>query len=186
MSVTAVPIIPVKRGYLVYLWIGVALALIGAAALAAVGIGSHQTPSGLSYQILRNGKGTAHPTDTDIALVNYEGRLTDGTVFDKSQQPTPMPVSGVVKGFGEGLKLMTKGARYRLRIPPALGYGNSPPPGSPITPTSTLVFDVELVDFLPEAQVRAMQQQQMMQQQMMQQGQGGAPNAAGAPPTGAR
>jgi FKBP-type peptidyl-prolyl cis-trans isomerase FkpA len=183
-TVTAVPIAPIKRGYLVWLWAGIVAAVAAAAALAAVGTGVHQTPSGLVYQVLKRGTGTTHPTDSDVALVNYVGRLSDGTVFDRSQQPTPMPVSGVVKGFSEGLKLMTKGARYRLRIPPALGYGASPPPGSPITATSTLIFDVELVDFLSEAQVRAIQQQQMMQQQLMGQMGGGEPGGApgSAPP----
>ena len=56
------------------------------------------TASGLQYKVLTPGSG-AKPTDTDIALVNYVGRLTDGKVFDQSQQPTPMPVAGVVPGF---------------------------------------------------------------------------------------
>ena len=179
-SVTAVPILPVKRGYLVWLWVGVAFALVIAAALAWAGTDMKTTPDGLVYQVIRPGKGDAHPTDSDVALVNYEGRLTDGAVFDKSQQPTPMPVAAVVKGFGEGLKLMTKGARYRFRVPPQLGYGDSPPAGAPIPPGATLVFDVELVDFLSEAQVRQIQQQQMMMQQM--QGGGMTPGAPGAPP----
>ena len=179
-TVTAVPIAPTKRGYLVYLWVGVVAILIAAIALARAGDVEQQTPSGLGYQVLKAGVGSAHPTDTDVALVNYEGRLADGTVFDRSQQPTPMPVAGGVKGFGEGLKLMTKGARYRFRVPPALGYGNNPPPGSPITPSSTLVFDVELVDFLSEAQIQALQQQQMIQRQMMNRG-GSRSEGADAP-----
>lgn len=188
-SVTAVPIKPTKRRALLYIWLGVALAVIAAAALAwqaptdpvagflaknARGTGVVETASGLQYQQLSAGTGTARPTDADVALVNYEGRLTDGTVFDKSQQPTPMPVTGVVPGFSEALKLMTKGSKYRFWIKPSLGYGARA--SGPIPANSVLVFDVELLDFLPEAVIRQMQAQQRMQQ-------GGMPGA-GAPPPG--
>lgn len=113
-----------------------------------------QTPSGLQYKVLTPGKG-AKPTDTDIALINYTGTLTNGTEFDKSQQPTPMPVAGVVPGFSEALKLMAKGAKHRIWIKPELGYGAKAT--GPIPANSVLVFDVELIDFLPEAVVRQMQ-----------------------------
>ncbi|MES2339701.1 MAG: FKBP-type peptidyl-prolyl cis-trans isomerase [Pseudomonadota bacterium] len=117
-----------------------------------------QTPSGLQYKVLKPGKG-ARPSDTDIALITYTGTLTDGTEFDKSQQPTPMPVSGVVPGFSEALKLMPKDAEYRIWIKPELGYGAKA--AGPIPANSVLVFDVKLLDFLPEAVVRQMQAQQM-------------------------
>ncbi|RYY09141.1 MAG: FKBP-type peptidyl-prolyl cis-trans isomerase, partial [Alphaproteobacteria bacterium] len=116
-TVTAVPLRPVKRSYLIYLWIGLALALVSAFALARQGDdvmtrnarakGVVTTASGLQYKVLKPGAG-AKPTDTDVALINYEGKLLDGSTFDKSQQPTPMPVSGVVPGFSEALKLMPK------------------------------------------------------------------------------
>ena len=148
-----------------------------------------ETASGLQYKILSPGKGGAKPTDTDIALVNYEGKLTDGTTFDKSQQPTPMKVTDVVPGFSEALKLMPKGSKYRFWLKPSLGYGEKVT--GPIPAHSILVFDVELIDFLPESVIRQMQ---MQQQQMMQQ-QGGAPGGlppgvggppgSGAPPAGA-
>ena len=182
-SVTAVPLLPVKRGYLVWLWLGVALALLAAAALAWAGdVGLKATPSGLRYKVLVPGKPGPHPTDTDVALVNYTGKLTDGTVFDKSPQPTPMPVAAVVPGFSEALKLMTKGAKYRFWLPPALGYGDKA--NGAIPANSTLVFDVELIDFLPEAEIRRIQAQQQMQQQMM--GAGGASGmpSQGMPPQG--
>ena len=135
-----------------------------------------ETKSGLQYKILTAGKGGAKPTDADVALVMYEGKLTDGTVFDKSQQPTPMKVSEVVPGFSEAMKLMPKGAKYRFWIKPSLGYGEKA--AGPIPANSVLVFDVELLDFIPESVLRQMQQQQMMQQ-------GGAlPPGAGAPPAG--
>ena len=181
-TVTAVPIAPVRRAYWLWLIAGLVAALVAAAALAAAGnAGMKATPSGLLYKELKAGTGP-HPTDTDIALVQYEGKLADGTVFDKSQQPTPLPVAGVVPGFAEGLKLMSKGAKYRLWIKPELGYGAEAK--GPIPANSTLQFDVELVDFLPEATVRQLQMQQMMQQQMRG-GAGGMPGGApGAMPEG--
>ena len=177
-TVTAVPLLPVKRAYLVWLWIGLALALVAGVALAKAGdTGIRSTASGLQYKVIAPGTGTARPSDTDVALVNYTGKLTDGTVFDKSQQPTPLPVARMIPGFTEGLKLMPKGAKYRFWIKPELGYG--PAANGPIPANSTLVFDVELVDFIPEETLRALQQQQ----QMMAPGgamPGGAPGA-GAP-----
>lgn len=176
-TVTAVPLLPVKRAYLVWLWLGLAIALIAGVALAKAGdTGIRTTPSGLRYRVIAPGSGAAHPTDADVALVNYVGKLPDGTVFDQSQQPTPLPVSGMIKGFSEGLKLMPKGAKYRFWIAPELGYGAEAK--GPIPANSTLVFDVELVDFIPEATLRALQQQQQMM---------GAPGAMppGAMPPGA-
>jgi len=180
-TVTAVPIAPVKRAYLVWLSIGLALALVAGVALAKAGdTGIRTTPSGLRYKVLSPGTATAKPTDADVALVNYTGKLTNGTVFDASQQPTPLPVAGMIKGFSEGLKLMPKGAKYRFWIKPELGYGAEAK--GPIPANSTLVFDVELVDFIPEQTLRALQQQQ----QMMMPG-GGMPGAlpGGAAPSGA-
>lgn len=185
-TVTAVPIRPVKPRVLIVLWIGVALAVIVAAALAwqaprdtaadflaknARVAGVMQTPSGLQYKLLSPGSGTKTPTDDDVALINYQGRLTDGTLFDQSQQPTPLAVTGVVPGFSEALKLMTKGSKYRFWLKPSLGYGDEA--SGPIPAHSTLVFDVELLDFLPQALI-----QQMQAQQQMQQGAGGVPGGA--------
>ncbi|WP_380786087.1 FKBP-type peptidyl-prolyl cis-trans isomerase [Sphingomonas sp. R86521] len=167
-TVTAVPLLPVKRSYLIYLWIGIALLVVSAFALARQGDdplarnarakGVITTPSGLQYKVLEKGTGTAKPTDTDVALVEYEGKLLNGTTFDKSQQPMPMPVAGVVPGFSEALKLMPKGSKYRVWIKPSLGYGDKVT--GPIPANSALVFDVKLLDFLPESVVRQMQAQQ--------------------------
>lgn len=187
-NVTAVPLQPVKRRYLIWLWAGIALALVGAMALArqgdpalvreARGGGVSTTASGLQYKQLQAGQpGAPRPTDTDVVRVQYKGRLLDGSVFDQSQQPAVFPVTGVVPGFSEALKLMPKGSKYRFWIPGNLGYGPTPPPGAPIPPNATLVFDVELVDFISEAVLRQMQAQQQ------QQGMGlGAPPPSGMPP----
>ncbi|HTG38212.1 FKBP-type peptidyl-prolyl cis-trans isomerase [Sphingomonas sp.] len=198
MSITAVPIQPVKRGYVVWLWIGIAAALVIAMALAWKGTagvvaetGTNaqflaynagqpavvETDSGLQYQVLEAGKGGATPGDDDLVLVNYSGKLRDGRVFDESRQPTPMSPKSVVPGFAEALKLMPKGAKYRVWMKPDLAYGAEaridPQTGEEAIPADALlIFDIEMVDFMPEAVVRQMQMQQMMQ---MQQGQGGAP-----------
>lgn len=198
-EVTAVPLQPTKRSGLILIWAGVIAAILAAFALAWMAPGNPvgdllarnkrqpgvvETASGLQYLVLAPGAG-AKPTDTDIALVNYEGKLPDGSTFDKSQQPTPMAVTGVVPGFSEALKLMPKGAKYRIWIKPELGYGAPRPAGAPPLEgpavelaKQVLIFDLELVDFLPEETVRRLQ----MQQRMMQQ-QGAA--GAGAPPPGA-
>lgn len=167
-TVTAVPLRPIKRGYIVYLWVGIAIAVAAAFLLARQGDdfltrnarvnGVMTTPSGLQYTVLQPGApGAPKPTDTDVSLINYEGKLLDGTTFDKSQQPTPMPVTGVVPGFSEALKLMPKGAKYRVWIKPSLAYGSEKK--GPIPANSTLVFDIDLIDFLPESVVRQMQAQ---------------------------
>jgi FKBP-type peptidyl-prolyl cis-trans isomerase FkpA len=180
-NITAVPLLPVRRSYLIWLAIGIVAALVTGSALAWQGTrdpmteflasnakkqGIVTTASGLQYEVLTPGAGGPTPADTDVTLVQYEGRLTNGTVFDKSQQPTPLPVTAVVAGFSEGLKLMPKGSKYRFWIPPQLGYGAEEKPrpdGTVAIPAnSILVFDVELLDFLPEAVVRQMQMQQGM------------------------
>ena len=113
-----------------------------------------QTASGVQYRVIKPATGS-HPTDTDVALVNYEGKLVNGTSFDKSTQPTPMPVSAVVPGFSEALKLMAKGETLRVWIPSRLAYGaedQRDDQGKVVIPgKSTLVFDIELVDFQPQS-----------------------------------
>ena len=174
MSVTAVPLQPVKRRYLVWLWLGLLAAVLLAAGLAW----ASATPGGLQFQELRAGSGPS-PTDTDVALIGYVGKRPDGSVFDQNAQ-APMPVASVVPGFSQALKRMQKGGKYRIVIPPELGYGAPRPAGAPPLQGEAaelakipLTFEVELIDFLPESVVRQMQMQQMM---------GGAPGAPGAPP----
>ncbi|MFA5963306.1 MAG: FKBP-type peptidyl-prolyl cis-trans isomerase [Sphingomonas sp.] len=136
-----------------------------------------ETASGLQYKVLKPGAGAAKPTDDDVVLVNYEGKLENGTTFGASQQPTPMPVKGAIPGFSEAIKLMPKGAKYRVWIPPTLGYGDKAE--GPIPANAVLVFDLELLDWKSEAEIRQIQ----MMQQMQAQG-GGAAGAArpgGAP-----
>lgn len=111
-----------------------------------------ETPSGLQYQVLFAGEPGKRPGDDAMALVIYEGKLTNGTTFDKSPWFTPMPVAGVVPGFAEALKLMPAGARYRFWIKPDLAYGaqaQKDGSGREIIPAnSVLVFDIRMLDFL--------------------------------------
>ncbi len=164
MSVTAVPIPPVEKGSLIKLWGGLALAvaIAGGVAWAGTGGGSSGgcktvTATGLGMSTVKAGKG-AKPTDTDVVLVNYKGRLaSDGKEFDAGQR-VPFPVSGLVPGFTEGLKQMQKDGSYKLCIPAPLGYGAQA--NERIPANSDLVFDVDLIDFKSMAEIQAMQQQQ--------------------------
>jgi len=176
MSTTAVPLRPIAKGSLTRLWVGVAAVAIAAGGLAWAGQrglepspasylarnagdeGVVTTESGLQYKVLEEGTGPS-PTPADVALVGYKGTLLDGTVFDENPQ-TAMPVDGVVPGFSEGLQKMKKGGKYRLWIPPQLGYGEQA--AGPIPANSVLVFDVQLHDFKSKADI--MRMQQMMQQ----------------------
>ena len=106
-------------------------------------------PSGLQYQVLREGNGRK-PKATDQVRCHYEGMLIDGTLFDSSIQrgePATFPLNGVIAGWTEGLQLMQEGAKYRLFIPYHLGYGERGAGGS-IPPVAALVFDVELLEVL--------------------------------------
>lgn len=183
MSVTAVPIRPIKKGALTKFWIALfvlALAAAGIAWAGTSGQGYITTASGLQYRVIEEGEG-ASPEPSAIALIDYTGRLEDGTVFDSTEgkQPVPLPVNGSIPGFAEGLQLMNKGATYRFRIPPDLAYGATGA-GGVIPPNATLEFDVTLQDFRTLS-AEEMQQLQMMQQMQQMQMRGGMPGAE-APP----
>ena len=103
------------------------------------------TKTGLQYEVLKAGAG-ATPKAADVVSVHYSGWLTDGTLFDSTYhrgEPSRFPLRSVVKGFAEGLQLMQPGAKYKLTMPPELGYGERAM--GDIPPNSTLVFFVELV-----------------------------------------
>ena len=113
-----------------------------------------RTPTGLGYTVLKPAEG-ARPGATDFVLINYIGYLAaTGAVFDQAMR-TPMPVDGVIPGFGEGLRLAARGAIVRLCIPAALGYGAQEQ--GPIPANSDLVFQVEMLDMRTRAEMEAMQ-----------------------------
>ncbi|MFI3222025.1 MAG: FKBP-type peptidyl-prolyl cis-trans isomerase [Methylococcaceae bacterium] len=104
------------------------------------------TASGLQYEILIPGTGTATPSATDNVTVHYKGSTLNGKEFDSSYsrgEPTSFPLNRVIAGWTEGVQLMTVGAKYRFYIPAALAYGSQG--AGPISPNSTLIFEVELV-----------------------------------------
>ena len=107
------------------------------------------TKSGLQYEVLTEGTGKS-PKATDKVRCRYEGRLTDGSVFDSSYQrgePADFGLNQVIAGWTEGVQLMKEGAKYRFHIPYLLGYGERGA-GASIPPYATLVFDVELIKVL--------------------------------------
>src|SRR3546814_12009987 len=88
----------------------------------------------------------------DIVLVHYEGRLTDGTVFDSSyqrRQPAAFPLRGLIPGWTEGIQLMPTGSKYRFWIPPELGSGAEGAGDGIITPHPLLSSDVALTEIAP-------------------------------------
>jgi FKBP-type peptidyl-prolyl cis-trans isomerase FklB len=105
------------------------------------------TESGLQYEVLKKAEGN-QPKASDVVSVHYEGKLTDGSVFDSSIErgsPIELPVSGVIPGWVEGLQLMHVGEKYKLYIPSELAYGEqSPTPAIPAN--SVLVFELELLE----------------------------------------
>ncbi len=192
MSVTAVPLRPVSKGTLPKLWIGIGVLLIAAIAFAwmttaratalygssddflawnAGQSGVVTTESGLQYRVLEEPQDAEHPGPSDAVLVNYTGRLTDGEEFDQGER-VPINLNAVIPGWTEGVQLMGRGGKYRLWVPPALGYGETPPPDSPITADSVMEFDIDLIDYVSQEQLLQMQMQQQMQ------GQGAPPSAA--------
>ena len=105
-----------------------------------------KTPSGLLYQVIKLGDGGPKPTATSDVEVRYRGEFIDGTVFDEATTPVTLNLGGVIKGWTEGIQLMSVGDKYRFFIPYDLGSGENGY-GSAIKPYSTLVFEVELVSF---------------------------------------
>jgi FKBP-type peptidyl-prolyl cis-trans isomerase len=110
-----------------------------------------KTPSGLAYVVLQPGTGTDHPTPQDDVRVHYSGWTKDGKMFDSSlsrKPPTPAKfgVTQVIKGWTEGLQLMTVGEKVRFWIPGELAYGD--PPKRPGAPAGQLTFDVELLEII--------------------------------------
>lgn len=106
------------------------------------------TESGLQYEVLVEGPEDApSPTPDDTVEVHYHGTLVDGTVFDSSierGETVSFPVNRVIAGWTEALQLMSVGDKWKLYIPPQLGYGERGA-GSDIPPNAALIFEVELI-----------------------------------------
>ncbi|QIG89756.1 FKBP-type peptidyl-prolyl cis-trans isomerase [Chryseobacterium sp. POL2] len=106
------------------------------------------TASGLQYEVLQEGDGKTKPKASDVVQVKYTGKLLDGTVFDSTDKnggaPADINLGAVIKGWTEGIQLMSKGAKYRFYIPAELAYGDQGA-GDAIPGGSTIIFDVELM-----------------------------------------
>ncbi|WP_137863503.1 MULTISPECIES: FKBP-type peptidyl-prolyl cis-trans isomerase [unclassified Sphingomonas] len=197
MSVTAVPLQPIKRSYKIWLWVGLVLAIAVAVALAWTGtrsvvaakgddaqflawnkgqLGVRTSASGLQYQVLKEGAGPK-AQDGDGVSVWTVGTLRDGTIFQPAGD-IRLPVGGAIPGFDEALKMMSKDSKLRIWIPASLAYEKAGPQ-HPLY-GKLLQFDLEIKQIIPAAELRQM----MLQQQMMQQQGGGGPGGPGGPPPG--
>lgn len=108
--------------------------------------GVTELPSGLQYEVITEGIGPK-PTAENKVTCHYHGTMINGTVFDSSVQrgkPAEFPLNQVIKGWTEGVQLMSQGSKWRFFIPPHLGYGDRQV-GPTIGPNSTLIFEVELL-----------------------------------------
>ena len=111
-----------------------------------------KTESGLLYEIIREGSDVKATSDADRVRVMYEGKLKDGTVFDSSYErgdTAEFPLNGVIKGWGEGMKLVGEGGKIKLWVPSELGYGENG--AGTISPNEPLVFEIELIGVTPAA-----------------------------------
>lgn len=210
MSVTAVPLQPVKSSYRMWLWFGIVLAAALAFALAWWGTGEQRakhlpvdqdakflawhkgqpgvqtTASGLQYMLIKPGMG---PTakDGDGVILNIEGRFRDGTVF-QPKGPDQWLVGGQdrIPGYAEGVKFMNKGSIYRFWIPANLAYGETPT-NPRMRKNAMLIFDIEVAEHLTAEEIKELQEQQMRQMLQQQQaappegGEGAAPGGEAAP-----
>jgi len=113
--------------------------------------GAVVSPSGMVFKTLTPGNGPT-PTPTDRVTVQYEGKLTDGTVFDSSRKrnmPATFPLNGVIKCWTEGVGRMKVGEKAQLVCPSAIAYGDGGRPPT-IPGGATLIFEVELMSIAPQ------------------------------------
>lgn len=104
-------------------------------------------PSGLQYEVVKEAEGPK-PTLASTVTTHYHGTLIDGTVFDSSVErgePISFPLNAVIKGWQEGIPLMSEGAKYRFFIPAHLAYGTTAM--GKIPGGSALIFEVNLLSF---------------------------------------
>ncbi|RVU05378.1 FKBP-type peptidyl-prolyl cis-trans isomerase [Novosphingobium umbonatum] len=173
-EITRVPLQPLAKGSVSRIWLGslAAVLLGGVVAVAA-------KPPLVGVKTLKAGEGP-NPTAADLIMINYVGKLDNGTVFDQNKNVV-MQMQGVVPGFAKALAQTQRGGHYLVKIPAKLAYGDKAV--GPIPANSDITFDLEVIDFRNRAELEA--QQRMMEQMMRAQGGGaaghGAPAAEGSP-----
>jgi peptidyl-prolyl cis-trans isomerase A (cyclophilin A) len=104
------------------------------------------TPSGLKYIVMQEGQGNK-PVATSNVKVHYTGMLLDGKIFDSSVQrgeTIDFGLNQVIKGWTEGVQLMSEGSKYKFYIPSNLAYGERGA-GGVIPPNADLIFEIELI-----------------------------------------
>lgn len=174
-SVTTVPIRPLPRGSVLKLWLGLLVLCVAGGALAWIGTAPLQiitTSTGVRFQTLRAGDGPLI-TPADLVAMRYRLTKADGTLIedsDQTGQPFVASVDRVFPGFGEAMRMMQQGGRYRIWLPPGQ-HAEVIPPGAPFGREDTLVFDVRVLQVAEG--MAAMQQMR------------GPPGAGGGPPSGA-
>lgn len=107
-----------------------------------------ETSSGLQYQVLEEGEGDS-PDENAMVTIHQRVMLLSGSVIGdtfKDNKPDEVDMREMIEGYREGLMLMKKGARYKLFVPPELGWGKKGT-GTKIPPNAVLIFDVRLIDF---------------------------------------
>ncbi len=165
-EITRVPLLPIAKGSMSRLWLGVAAAVLGGAALACAG-----QPPLVDVRTIAPGAGPS-PAGDDFVMINYTGKLANGVVFDSANRAI-LPLQRVVPGFTKALEQMQAGGKYLVKIPAKLAYGDKAV--GQIPANSDLTFTIELIDFKTAAEIE--QQQRMMEQLRAMQ----AAHAAGAP-----
>jgi FKBP-type peptidyl-prolyl cis-trans isomerase FkpA len=142
---------PDRRGRAVSLWIGFILVIAAGVGLAWLGAHSVRQRT-VQVETIKPGAGPKIQPE-DGVLIEYEGRLENGKVFDSSagKGPVPLLANSVIPGFAQALTKMQEGGQYKIRIPSRLAYGSNPPAGGPIPPNANLGFDIKIVKVVPNA-----------------------------------
>ena len=112
--------------------------------------------SQIQYKVMQEGSGRI-PDFDDAVVVHYNGYLIDGTKFDSSYdrgEPATFALNGVIQGWQQILQKMPVGSKWKVFIPENLGYGiagvykDAKKGEYIIPPSSTLVFDIELLSIV--------------------------------------
>lgn len=101
--------------------------------------------NGILYKEIKKGRGP-RPTDGNMAIVEYEGHLIDGSIFDKTYAETNYPIDGAIEGLRIALKHMQPGTEWEVYIPWTLGYG-AKGRGTSMPPFATLHYQIKLINF---------------------------------------